>query len=216
LRSAPYVDYGTNYTPEICDGKSGINVGLGGFFSRTTPLDAGSDVDRSGFTFLGRGRIMESAEIGYSMSTILRDEDVHSYHTLDGKVLMAKQPVILGVDIATGFGSGEVGFTPVLKFALLAGLPLLNETVTFYAAPRLAAIYYVWKREYFEGVIGWDTYYALCPLYGLSTGVSASVPLGGLNLKLKPELTYLLGHEPQLQEIDFSILRPSCDIVFAF
>ncbi len=216
LESAPHVDYSTSFTPELIDSKNGFSLGLGGGFSQTAS-QSDSSIDMYDFNLIIRARLGTVGDLGYSFTNFfVGDKQASPYNVLDAKFLILKEPVIVGPDIAFGFGAGSAGWLADARLALILGMPLINSSINPYIAPRVMGLLYPWKRETFPNRITWQTSYSISPVYGISSGISFSLPAGTAKVKFRPEISYLNGKEPQLDKITYYVLQAAFHLQMAF
>jgi len=227
LESSPYVDYGTNCTPEIVDGPSGVSFGLGGNYIYTT-TDIDTSVGIRAIQGLVRKRIGDNAELGFSGSFLFNDRTYH-YFVIDTKFRLpiAKNhpdiPVLICPDIGFGTGSGRQEWSFDFRFSTFFGYPILRDRVDIYMVPKIMLFTYPYHAEG-DHLWFWskDVDYATAIIYGVSAGLNFSLPMGPQNnriakkVMIKPEINYVRGKEPKLRKIDFSVTQVGLQVYYSF
>ena len=219
LKSSPYVDYGTNVIPEIIDGPIGKGYGFGGNYVYTA-TDADTSIGVTALHGLIRKRIRRTVELGFTGSLIYK-EKIFPYGIFDIKFQSLKEPISICPDFAIGAGLGREKWSFDFRFSTMFGYPILRNQVNLYLVPKIIFFTYAYHYEEAEGgSISVD--YAISTIYGFGTGLCFSLPLGTENrnivpkLKIKPEFNYLMGREPKLDQINFSVLQIGLQVLYAY
>lgn len=224
LESCPYVDYGTNCTPDIIDGTGGMSFGLGGSYIYTTTPDIDTSIGIRTIQGIVRKRLSSSVELGFSSSFLFKDRTFY-YFVIDTKFRMpifreqSDIPLLICPDIGFGIGSGRVETIFDFRFSTLFSYPLVRNRADIYLKPKLVFLTYPYHAE-----VGWfkDVDYATTTIYGISGGFNFSVPMriGDKRIvrkaMLRPEITYVKGKEPELQRIDFSTTQIGLQLFYLF
>jgi hypothetical protein len=217
LHTSPYRDYGSNSTPGLSDGRRGSAFFFGGNY-----LVNSTDLDTTVSTIVINGVIRKHlarwTELGFTGNAVIKDR-LFPYGAFDIKYQLAKNPIIICPDLAIGAGLGRRAWGFDFRFSTALGYPLIRNRLSIYAAPKVMGLLYPWRAE---GTLVKHYSFDLSTLYGVSAGLNYSLPLGLEDLyivnklKIQPEITYLIGKEPQFGQMDYRILQIGCQIGLAF
>jgi|GEM_PF-2546272 len=215
LEKSPYIDYGTNSTPEIVDGQHGFGFGLGGNYVYTA-TDADTSIGATALHGLIRKRLGNNVELGFSGYLMIKDT-TSSYFILDAKFKLPKTSIIMCPDIGFGIGSGYFD----IRFSMPFGYPMVENRVTPYFVPKIIWLKYPYRTEY-DLLFFVDTDYATCTMYGVGAGLCftllKSTKQHGRTQKfrIKPEINYVMGQEPKVDQINFYVLQFGLQMLYEF
>jgi len=218
LEKSPYIDYGTNSTPEIVDGQHGFGFGLGGNYIYTM-TDADTSINVTALHGLIRKRLGNNAELGFSGYLMIKDT-TSSYLTLDVKFKLPKTSIIMCPDIGFGTAFGSKNSCFDIRFSMLFGYPMVENRITPYFVPKIIWLRYPYRTEYDIPFI--DIYYATCTIYGVGAGLCftllESTEQHGRTqkLRIKPEINYVMGQEPKVDQINFYVLQFGLQMLYEF
>lgn len=216
LHSSPYIDYSSRAIPETSRSASfgrpgaAVLVGLDGGITTT---DADTSVVVALADFTGRASPLPWLETGFTAAA-LYEHEFFPYFAGDMKLTIVPEPIIVAPIIGLGTGMGRAAWSVEVRGSLLLGFPVIKNTLTLYAVPKIMDLEYCYARES-EG-LGRQFRYAGALFYGFSAGVSyvlthlessARAKHGSPRLALIPEATVMWGREPVLDEIRLTVFQ---------
>jgi hypothetical protein len=218
LESSPYIGYDTYVLPEPIDGPQSVVLGLSGNFTNTL-TDADTTVTTTAGSIAIHYAWSSFFENGAAFTSTYGDDELFGHGVVDFKFNLARLPVVASPYIGFGAGMGQEAWSFDTRVALILGYELAKEHLVIYIAPRYINYLYPWYVEGDEW--GADTWkYDIAPIFGGSAGFSFSVNLGpgkkSQKLKIRPEVTYLWGSEPQAGRIDFNVFQVGVQFGIAF
>lgn len=219
LESSPYVDYGTNNIPEIIDGPTGSAFGFGGNYIYTT-TDTDTSIDVLGMNALFRKRLGRIVEVGFT-GTLMYKEKMFPYGVFDTRFQLSKQPISISPDFGIGAGRGREKWSFDLRFSTIISYSIVKNRLNLYFVPKIIWFHYAYHAAGTE--VGTSSvYYATSNIYGFGAGLCftllESTEQHGRTqkLRIKPEVNYVMGQEPKLDQIDFSVLQIGLQLLYAY
>jgi len=219
LYTLPYINYGANPTPELIDSPNNTVFLIGAHNILTK-----SDMDTSIGVFALNGSIRHQfspfVESGFVLNGAIKNK-IFYYTVSDVKFQLLDEPIIICPDIGLGVGLAKVAWNLDFRVSAVLGYPVIEDCLYLHLMPKYVVLLYPWHvRGTDIGPIFHS--YAFSSIYGFSAGLSFSQPLEpithdtALKLRIKPELNYLVGSEPKLDQISFSIVQFGCQVGIAF
>lgn len=217
MDSAPFVEYSSTVTPDQNDGPNGWSLACSGKFLHVS-TDNDSTVQCAGFMLpMIRKRFNDVVDVGYTFSfntRITGDDDTYPYNLIDVAFSLGRKPVEIVIDPGLGLGLGDPGFTGDVRLNVLFGVPIKEDRFNLWVVPRFIGMFYTWRRV--SHGLDHDDDIALSAVWGVATGVTYCVPLGGKKIRFVPGLTLGVGREPQLARITYYVVQPSFQIDLSF
>jgi len=218
LESSPYIGYDTYVLPGPIDGPQRMTLGLSGNYVNTS-TDADTSVTTSAGCIALHYAWSDLFENGAVFTGTYVDDEFYGHGVIDFKFNLARSPVVASPCIGFGAGMGRETWSYDTRIAVILGYELVREHLLLYVAPRYINYLYPWYVAGDEW--GTDTWkYDIAPIAGGSAGLSFSIPLGPgkktQKLKIRPEVTYLWGSEPQADRIDFNVFQAGVQFGIAF
>lgn len=218
LESSPYIGYDTYVLPEPIDGPQSVVLGLSGNYVNTS-TDTDTSVTATAGSIAIHYAWSHIFETGVAFTSTYADDELYGHGVVDIKFNLARLPLVASPYIGFGAGMGREAWSFDTRVAVILGYELINENLLIYFAPRYINYLYPYYVEGDEW--GADTWkYDIAPIAGGSAGLSFSIPLGPekktQKLKIRPEVTYLWGSEPQADRIDFNVFQAGVKFGIAF
>ena len=215
LETVPFPEYNLGTGPHMIGTRQGLSMGISGkYLSISTNNDTTVQAAGSSISVL-RWRLSTMSEVGLALGLCSMESqsghgDFLPYMVLDTKLCLLHDPIIITLDPGIGMGIAETGgLSYDLRCSCIVGKPLLYGIFVPYIAPRVIGLIYTWRRNS-HGLAG-ENARALSPMYGFTGGFdfNAYSPSKSLQFHIIPEITVLKGYESTMDQINYTVIKPS-------